>query len=216
MRILFYGLSLLISSLSFGQTLYASMLLQRFTHYAISAQHTWQVPGMAVAIIEQGKLVYARGFGVRNNKNQPVTPNTIFDIASLTKSFSATLLAHQIDQGKYTWNTKITQLYPSFKLYSTYATKHFAVRDLVAHDSGLPPDALSALGNFGYGVDHTLYALRFIKPIAPFRHQFAYQDSFLEVAKKIIEQTNGHTFSETLHSVLFTPLGMTRSFKGSA
>ena len=82
MRNVFCCLLLLLISFNGISTPSSSILLQRFTHYAISAQHTWQVPGMAVAIIEQGKLVYARGFGVRNNKNQPVIPNTIFDIAS--------------------------------------------------------------------------------------------------------------------------------------
>ena len=187
-------------------------ILIQFTSYAKQAKKEWHIPGMAIAIVKDDKIIYAQGFGERNAKGAPVTPNTIFNIASLTKSFTAALLAMQIDEGKYTWDTKILKLYPKFKLYDSNTTKEFEVRDLIAHDSGLPEDSLDSLGNFGYSVDHTLYALRFIKPVAPFRTTFAYQDVFLEYARKIIQQISGESYTANLHQKIFYPLHMDNSF----
>lgn len=184
----------------------------QFTAYAKKAQKEWHIPGMAIAIVKDGKIVYAKGFGERNEKGAAVTPNTIFDIASLTKSFTAALLAMQIDEGKYTWNTKVLKLDPTFKLYDSDATKEFEIRDLIAHDSGLPEDATDSLGNFGYDVDHKLYALRFIKPISKFRTQFAYEDIFPMLAGKIIGKFYSHNYISMLHQRLLAPLDMNNTY----
>ncbi len=187
-------------------------ILSQFTTYAKQTQADWHVPGVAVAIVQNDKMIYAQGFGERNTEGVPVTPNTIFDIASLTKSFTAALLAMQIDEGKYAWNTKVVTLYPQFKLYDPNTTQAFEVQDLLAHDSGLPEDATDALGNFGYSTDHTIYALRFIQPVAPFRTAFAYEDIFPMLAGEIIQKTSGESYAANLHQHLFDPLQMNRSY----
>ncbi len=186
--------------------------LDQFTVYAKKAQKDWQVPGMSIAIVENGKIVYQKGFGARNVQGDPVTPDTIFDIASLTKSFTATLLALQIDQGKYTWDTPVQTLYSPFKLYNQKTTRKFAVRDLMAHDSGLPEDALDDLYNFGYSSKAIMHAVRFVKPVAPFRKEFAYQDVFSEFAKTIIEKASDKNYTATLHQNLLTPLHMEKTY----
>ncbi|HVV67701.1 MAG TPA: serine hydrolase [Patescibacteria group bacterium] len=187
-------------------------VLQDLQNYAQQVQHDWKVPGMSFAVVKNGALVYAQGFGVRDEEGRPVNADTIFDIASMTKSFTATLLAKQIDERKYNWGTKVQKLYPEFKLYDAKATSEFEVRDLIAHDSGLPESALDGLGDFGYNVGRTLYALRFIRPIASFRSQFAYQSIFSELAKQIIEKNSGESFSKFLHQQLFSLLGMRGSY----
>ena len=184
----------------------------QFTAYAKKAQADWQVPGMSIAIVENGQIVYAQGFGERNANGDPVTADTIFDIASLTKSFTAALLTLQIDQGKYTWDTPVHTLYPQFQVYNPKTTEEFAVRDLIAHDSGLPADALDGLGNFGYSAEANMNAVRFIKPVAPFRSVFAYQDVFLEFARQIIQESSGESYTANLHRYLFGPLGMSDSY----
>ncbi len=190
-----------------------AFILPQFTQYAEQVRKDWEAPGMAVAIVQNDKIIYIKGFGQRNTKAEAVTPDTVFGIGSITKSFTAALLATQIDEGKYGWNTKVVKLDPQFKLYDSNTTKAFEVRDLLAHDSGLPEEALDALaGNFGYSPEHNMYALRFIKPVAPFRTQFAYQDTLLEFAKKIIEQISGKSFAENLHEHIFNPLQMNHSY----
>lgn len=187
-------------------------IISDFGKYAEQARQDWQIPGMSVAIVVGDDIVYAKGFGVRDTTGEPVTRDTIFSIASLTKSFSAALLGMQVDEGKFSWGTKILQLFPEFKLFDSVATQEFEVRDLIAHDSGLPPDAEDNLGNFGYSVEHTISVMRFIKPISAFRSEFAYQDVFLEVAKKIIEKCSSKDYTSVLHSNLFAPLEMNRSY----
>ncbi len=187
-------------------------ILAEFTDYAVQTQADWHVPGMAIAIVKGDQIIYVRGFGKRTTEDDPVTPDTIFDIASLTKSFTATLLAMQIDEGKYAWNSKIVKLYPKFKLYDPNTTKEFEVQDLMAHDSGLPEGTLSAMGSFGYSIDHALYALRFIKPIAPFRSEFAYQNIFPMLAGEIIQKLSGKSYTDNLHQRLFSRLQMNHSY----
>ncbi|MCL5260147.1 MAG: beta-lactamase family protein [Gammaproteobacteria bacterium] len=135
-------------------------ILIDFTQYAEQARKEWQIPGMAIAIVKDNQIIYKKGFGVRNTKGEPVTPETIFNVASLTKSFTAALLAKQIEEEKYTWDTKVQQLYPEFKLYDSKATQEFAVKDLVAHDSGLSARALQFLPYFGYDQDYQIHGLR--------------------------------------------------------
>ncbi|HLX54681.1 MAG TPA: serine hydrolase, partial [Aquella sp.] len=92
-------------------------------------------------------------------------------------------------------------------------TKKFEVQDLLAHDSGLPEDTLTSLiGDFGYDFNHAIYALRFIKPVAPFRTKFAYQDIFPMLAGRIIERTSGKSFTDSLHQNLFDPLQMRHTY----
>ncbi|MCX7123382.1 MAG: serine hydrolase [Gammaproteobacteria bacterium] len=189
-----------------------SELLSQLTSYAEQTQADWHVPGMAIAVVQNGKTIYAQGFGERNAEGAPVTPDTIFDIASLTKSFTATLLAMQIDEGKYSWDTKVLKLYPQFKLYDPETTQKFEVQDLLAHDSGLPEDATDVLGSFGYSIDHTIYALRFIKPVAPFRSEFAYEDIFPMLAGEIIQKEGSASYAAILHQRLFFPLQMNDSY----
>ncbi|MBA3814551.1 MAG: serine hydrolase [Alphaproteobacteria bacterium] len=202
------------ASNSINPELSTKTILNQFIPYAEQARKDWHVPGMAIAIVQDGKIIYAQGFGRRNAKGEQVTENTIFDIASLTKSFTATLMAMQIDEGKYEWATRILELSPSFRLYNPKTTQEFEVQDLLVHDSGLPSESttISALEDFGYTIDHILYTLRFIKPVDPFRTTFAYQNIFPMLAGEIIQKLSGESYAAYLHHRLFVPVQMDHSF----
>ena len=186
-------------------------LLKEFSRYANKVSCDWKIPGMTIAIVQGEELIYARGFGERNDYYGPANPDTLFNIASLSKSFTATLLAMQIDEGKYQWNTKVRDLYPDFKLYTPELTNQFEVADLISHRSGLPENAANDLFSFGYSADHMIHSLRYIKPVAPFRSTFAYQNLFLILAQKIIEKTDGQSYSEQLRKKILWPLKMKTS-----
>jgi len=186
--------------------------LSIFDSYVKSIQKDWQVPGVSIAIVEENKIIFDKGFGIRNKKMDPVTSDTLFDIASLTKSFTTALLAIQIEREKYAWDTKIIDLYPQFKLYDPIVTKKFEVKDLIAHNSGLPPDALDALGNFGYNSTHMINSLRFIKPVNAFKTQFAYEDIFPVLAKEIIQKVSKKNYAIFLHQNLLIPLQMNNTY----
>lgn len=186
-------------------------ILVSFNNYAEDIMQARQTPGMAIAIIHDNKIIYAKGFGIRNIKGDPVTTKTVFNIGSLTKAFTATLLAMQIEEGKYNWHTKVIKLYSDFKLYDPEATQEFEIRDLIAHDSGLPED-IGNITDFGYNIDQAIHALRFIKPCTAFRTQFAYQNVFLLLAQRIIEEKSGFNYAENLHKKIFNPLNMKSSY----
>jgi CubicO group peptidase (beta-lactamase class C family) len=99
---------------------------------------TFDVPGIAVGIIKDGKLIHAKGYGVRSLKNNlGVDENTLFGIASNSKAFTSAALAMLIDEGKLKWDDKVTDIIPGFKMYDAYVTESFTVRDLLTHRSGL-------------------------------------------------------------------------------
>lgn len=99
----------------------------------------WAVPGTALCIVKDGKLLYAKGYGVKDVKTKtPVTANTLFGIASCSKSFTAACLAILADEGKLDWNKPVKEYMPDFQLNDEYATRTLTARDLVSHRSGLP------------------------------------------------------------------------------
>ena len=102
------------------------------------ALQTFGVPGMAVGIVKDGHLVYAKGFGVRElGKNSPVTPDTLFQIGSNTKAFTAAALSILVDEGRIHWDDKVIDYLPQFRMYDPYVTREFTIRDLLSHRSGL-------------------------------------------------------------------------------
>ena len=99
----------------------------------------WRVPGASVAIVKDGKLLYAKGYGLKDVKNNfPVTERTLFPIASCTKSFTSAALAILADEGKLDWNKPVKDYMPDFQLHDEYATRTVTARDLVSHRTGLP------------------------------------------------------------------------------
>ena len=109
-----------------------------FEEYVNKAIKDWEVPGVAIAIVKDDKIVFAKGFGVRElNKPAPVDEHTLFAIGSSSKAFTAASIAMLVDEGKLNWDDKVRKYIPEFKLYSPYVTEEFTIRDLLTHRSGL-------------------------------------------------------------------------------
>ena len=127
------------------------------------------IPGLAVAVVRDGKTVYAKGFGLRRiGERQPVDADTVFQIASLSKSVGATVVAHQVGAGVVKWDTPLVTYLPWFELNDPWITKHVTIGDMYAHRSGLPDHAGDELEDLGYDRRQILQRLRF-KPL----HSFA-------------------------------------------
>ena len=104
-----------------------------------SIMKEWQVPGLALGIVKDGKVLYLKGYGYRDVEKQvPVTPKTLMAIGSNSKSFTVTLMGMLVDQKKLDWDTPVLKYLPDFRLYDQYAGEHMTPRDLVRHNSGLP------------------------------------------------------------------------------
>lgn len=184
--------------------------LPALEQYAIKAQKQWQMPGLAIAVVQGDKMVYAKGFGVRAiDATDPVDTHTIFQIGSISKSFTSALMAQLIDEKKIKWDDRVTDYLPDFQMYDPWVTREFRIEDLFAQWSGLPSHADDMQGVLGLNRDQIIHNLRYIKPITSFRYSYAYQNGLLLVPAKIEEKISGRSWEQLLKERLLDPLGMT-------
>lgn len=201
-------------ALVFAQTTDLQSKLVEIDAYAQKAQADWQVPGFSIAIVKDDKVVFAKGYGVRElGKPEKVDENTLFAIASNSKAFTTASLAILIDEGKIkSWNDKVSQYYPQFQMSDPYITREMTIRDLVSHRSGLDTFSGDLLWyETTYTADEILSRVRYLKPKTSFRSAFGYQNLMFITAGKVIERVSGKTWAQFVKERILTPLGMTRT-----
>ena len=171
------------------------------------------VPGAAVAVVYNDAVVYEKGFGVREaGKPDLVTPETVFQIASMSKAVSSTLVAAVVGDGNTTWDTVATDLLPELAFSDPWLSAQITLRDLFSHRSGLPAYAGDGLtSTFGYGREESMQRLRHVQPASPLRTVFAYTNLGLSVAAYAAAQTTGLSWEDLADERLLGPLGMTSS-----
>lgn len=171
----------------------------------------FDVPGIAIAVVKDGKVLAAEGFGVRK-RGEPakVDGKTIFEIASNSKAFTAAALAMLVDQGKLDWDDPVIKHLPDFRMYDAYVTAEMTIRDLLVHRSGLGLGAgdLMWWPTTSFSTDEIIHNLRYIKPATSFRSAYAYDNLLYIVAGKIIAAKSGKTWGETMHEWILKPVGM--------
>lgn len=182
--------------------------------YVARVLRTFQVPGMAVTIVKDGKVLVAKGYGVRRlGDTARVTPDTRFGIASNSKAFTATALAMLVDEGKVEWDAPVVRYLPQFALSDPYVTASMTVRDLLVHRSGLGLGAGDLLWwpASTYNRPQIMHQLRFIPLSTSFRSAYAYDNVLYLVAGQVIEAVSGQSWEDFISSRILRPLGMTRS-----
>lgn len=166
------------------------------------------VPGMAVAVVHRGKTVYAKGFGVRDIRTEePVDADTVFQLASLSKSVSATVVAHQVSERRIGWDTPVVDELPWFALADPAVTRMVTVGDLFSHRSGLPDHAGDILEDLGYDRRGVLERLRQL-PLGPFRISYEYTNFGLTAGAEAVTVAAGKPWDQLAADALFSPLGM--------
>jgi len=176
-----------------------------------TALKTFNVPGMAIAIVKDGKVIAAKGFGVRKlGDPAPVTDKTLFEIASNSKAFTAASLAMLVDEGKLSWDDPVIKHLPDFAMYDSYVTREMTIRDLLTHRSGLGLGAgdLMWWPTTTFSTDEIIERLRYVKPATSFRSAYAYDNLLYIVAGKIIAQKTGKSWGEAVRERILSPLGM--------
>lgn len=187
-------------------------ILVDFDQYAAKAMVDWKIPGMAIGIVQDGKLIFAKGFGVKTlGSNDPIKENTIFQIGSTSKAFAATLAAMLVDEGKFKWEDKVIDHVPDFMMYDPWVTREFQVVDLMSQRSGMPAYAADTLFFLGFDRLYIKQAIRNIKPVTSFRAKFAYQNGLWLVVSDLIEKYAGKTWEQALQERIFDPIGMSDS-----
>ncbi len=182
---------------------------EQFEKYVNKSMEEWNVPGAAIAIVKDGKVVYLKGFGTKKvGHQQPVTTATVFPLASVTKTFTVTVICRLIDEGKLHWDDKVRDYYPEFRLADERISAEFTIRDLLCHRSGLPGYAADTLIELGWSPEDTLNSLHKIPFKNAFREAYDYQNIFPGVAGLIIEKVTGKPLSQVYEEYLFKPLNL--------
>lgn len=182
----------------------------------------FDVPGIAIAVVKDGKVVEARGFGVRKlGEAAPVDGQTLFEIAANSKAFTAAMLAMLVDEGKLAWDDPVTKHLPEFQMYDPYVTREMTIRDLLANRSGLGEGAGDLLWwpASTFSSDEIIHALRYLAPATSFRSAYQYEYLPYIVAGKIIARVSGEAWGDALRERVLAPLGMihtTTSLAGNA
>src|SRR5947209_20338258 len=167
------------------------------------------LPGLAIAIVFQDKAVYAKGFGVRDvNTNAPVDADTVFQLASVSKSVGSTVVAELVGEGKVTWDSKLSVLNPTFAMFDPWVTHEITIRDMYAHRSGLPEHAGDLLEDLGFARGEILYRLRYQHPGSSFRSHYAYTNFGMTEGALAVAKAYGQEWEEASEQLLYKPLGM--------
>jgi len=175
------------------------------------AMDTFSVPGIAVGIVKEDHLVYAKGHGVRElGKSHPVDADTLFAIASNTKAFTAAALAMLVDEETIAWDDRVVDFLPQFQLADPWVTREFTIRDLLTHRSGLGLGAgdLMFFPTTDFTREEIISRLRFLKPVTSFRSTFAYDNLLYMVAGEIIPAVTEMSWEDYVESKILSPLDM--------
>jgi CubicO group peptidase (beta-lactamase class C family) len=186
--------------------------VQGLDAYIQKAMRDWGGAGLAIAVVKDDSIVFARGYGVREvGKPDPVTPRSLFAIGSNTKLFSAVAAGMLVDDGKMKWDAPITTYLPDFQLYDPYVTREFTLRDALSHRSGL-----GRRGDFiwlGSNFDRreVIRRARYLVPTSSFRSQYGYQNIMVMSAGEATAAAAGMSWDDLVERRIFQPLGMAAS-----
>jgi CubicO group peptidase (beta-lactamase class C family) len=182
--------------------------------YVAASMKALSVPGLALAVVKDGKIIVAKGYGVRKlGDATAVDEHTMFGIGSNTKAFTTAALAMLMDAGKLSWDDPVYQRLPGFVMYDPYVSHEMTIRDLLTHRSGmgLGEGDLLFWPKTTYTRDEIIYKLRFMKPASSFRSKYAYDNLLYMTAGQIIPAVTGISWDEYIRQNIFVPLGMNNS-----
>lgn len=190
-------------------------ILPEFESYIQDSLSEWQAPGVAVVIVQDGKIVYEKAFGITNiNNPHPLDVHTIFPLASLSKNFLVTLIAKLVDEGILQWDKPVKYYLPDFKLSDSSITEQFTLRDLISHRSGLKAFSADTLWNLDYDSSEIKQGLTKLPFVSKFRQDYAYQNHLFGIASDLVEKVTGQPIKILFQNYLFKPLDLKEIFVG--
>jgi CubicO group peptidase (beta-lactamase class C family) len=177
--------------------------------YIAKAVHDWKIPGVAVGIVRNDSVIFTKGYGTLTaGGTTPVNDQTLFEIGSSSKAFTATLVAMMVSDGKMHWADHVSDYLPGFRLYDPVANEGVTIRDALTHQSGIARGELVWLAS-GLNRDQVLHRIRFLKPESPFRSKYSYQNMMFLAAGEAAAKAGGESWDDLVKQRIFTPLGMT-------
>lgn len=195
-----------------------SIDINKLDKYIKNARKEWKVPGMAVAIVKDGKVVLAKGYGLKTfGTNDKVDDKTLFAIASNTKAFGAASISILVDDGKLNWDDKVQKYLPYFQLYNSYVSAEMTIRNLLCHRSGLGTFSGDLLWyETSYTTEEIIKRAKYLKPKFSFRSGFGYSNLMYMTAGQVVASVTGKPWKEFIKERIFKPLNMDKSNVGSS
>lgn len=181
-------------------------------NYIEQARQEWQIPGLAIAVVQDGKTILLKGYGQQSRtSSEPVTTETLFAAASTTKAMTAAAMGMLVDEGKVKWDDKVIDHMPDFQLADPYVTRELRVRDLFTHNAGIG-NADFLWFNNDLSSKEILARMRYAEPAYPFRGGYTYQNIMYLAAGELIARLSGMPWSLFVQERLFDPIGMDQTF----
>jgi CubicO group peptidase (beta-lactamase class C family) len=175
----------------------------------------FNVPGIAVAVVKDDQVIHLKGYGVSSiATGKKMDENTLFAIASNSKAFTTAALGILVDEGKISWNTKVTDIIPEFRLYNSYVTEDFNIKDLLTHRSGMglgAGDLMVWPDSASFSRQDIIHNLRYLKQTSSFRTRYDYDNLLYIVAGVVVERVSGTSWETFIEERIMQPLGMTMS-----
>jgi CubicO group peptidase (beta-lactamase class C family) len=192
---------------------YAQADLKKLDAYYEKALKDWGVPGMAIAIVKDGKVIFAKGYGVKEaGKTEKVDENTLFAIASNTKAFTATAIGQLVDDGTLKWNDKVRKYVPYFELYDPWVSAETNIRDILSHRVGLGTfsgDIIWYRSNLS--AEQIIRRAKYLPKSFDFRSGYGYSNVMFVTAGEVMKKAAGKEWGEVVSEKIFRPLGMDRT-----
>ncbi|MBL0744400.1 serine hydrolase [Chryseolinea lacunae] len=204
-------LLLAIAGRGIGQT--PSFITDSLDAYIQKGIVDWNIPGLAIVVVKDGKIVTMKGYGVRDlSTKAPVDANTLFMIASNTKLFTGTVLAQLENEKRLSLNDKISKYFPEFTLYDANASDLVTIRDMLSHRLGTK----TFQGDFTFWNStlsraEIMNKMRLLKPVGLFRQDYGYCNSCFMAAGEVVSKVTGQSWEQYVQQTLLSPLQMTRS-----
>ncbi len=232
--------ALLVCSNAFAQAPDREKIAGEIDNYVQQVIQTWKIPGLAVAFSLDNEPLFAKGYGVKevrpadgigfrgipasdrnvasggvpgviNTPGEPIDVNTVFQIGSVSKSFTATIMGQLVDEGLVKWEDTVKNILPDFKYYDQYVTDNMQVIDVMTHRTGIGGQVGTYFPNLGYDREDCYKMLALLKPAYSFRGAYQYNNSTFLIAEKIIEKVTGKSWEENLQERVFKKAGMKSS-----
>jgi len=208
-------LFLIIHTTGFCSTNAQTISSKEIDNLVKRTMETFEVPGIAVAVIKDGAVIHAKGYGVRSlNSKEKVDEHTLFAIASNSKAFTAATIAILIDDGKLQWDDKVIGYIPEFRLYNSFVTEEFTIRDLLTHRSGLglgAGDLMLFPDSTDFTLDDIIHNLRYLKAKSSFRSKYDYDNLLYMVAGEVVSRVSKMSWEDFVEKRIMIPLEMNRS-----